>query len=124
MERPVFKDRIVEKPVVKKLDAFRLASISFAYASTKPAKKQDIVFENIVNYLKQNPSARIRLDGYADKATGSASWNQKLSEKRAQAVYDALIKEGVDKDQLELVGFGGTANMFGKNYLNRVVILE
>ena len=25
---------------------------------------------------------------------------------------------------LELVGFGGTENMFGKNYLNRVVILE
>ena len=41
-----------------------------------------------------------------------------------QAVYDALIKEGVSKDQLELVGFGGTANMFGKNFLNRVVILE
>ena len=38
--------------------------------------------------------------------------------------YDALIKEGVSKDQLELVGFGGTANMFGKNFLNRVVILE
>ena len=53
-----------------------------------------------------------------------ASWNQKLSEKRAQVVYDALIAQGVDKDQLELVGFGGTENMFGKNFLNRVVILE
>ena len=62
--------------------------------------------------------------GYADEATGSAKWNQKLSEARAQAVYDALIKEGVSKDQLELIGFGGTANMFGKNFLNRVVILE
>ena len=62
--------------------------------------------------------------GYADKATGSASWNQKLSEKRAQVVYDALIAHGVDKDQLEFVGFGGTANMIGKNFLNRVVILE
>ncbi|MDC1828768.1 cell envelope biogenesis protein OmpA, partial [Bacteroides uniformis] len=37
---------------------------------------------------------------------------------------DALIAQGVDKDQLELVGFGGTENMFGKNFLNRVVILE
>ena len=40
------------------------------------------------------------------------------------SVYDALVKEGVSKDQLELVGFGGTDNMFGKNFLNRVVILE
>ena len=58
------------------------------------------------------------------RTTGSSKWNQKLSEARAQAVYDALVKEGVSKDQLELVGFGGTDNMFGKNFLNRVVILE
>ena len=74
--------------------------------------------------LKANPDKKYKVAGYADKATGSASWNQKLSEKRAQVVYDALIAQGVDKDQLELVGFGGTANMFGKNFLNRVVILE
>ena len=74
--------------------------------------------------LKANPDKKYKVAGYADKATGSAKWNQKLSEARAQAVYDALIKEGVSKDQLELVGFGGTANMFGKNFLNRVVILE
>ncbi len=74
--------------------------------------------------LKANPDKKYKVAGYADKATGSASWNQKLSEKRAQVVYDALIAQGVDKDQLELVGFGGTENMFGKNFLNRVVILE
>ena len=74
--------------------------------------------------LKANPDKKYKVAGYADKATGSASWNQKLSEKRAQVVYDALIAEGVSKDQLELVGFGGTENMFGKNFLNRVVILE
>jgi OOP family OmpA-OmpF porin len=47
-----------------------------------------------------------------------------LSEKRAQAVYDAFIKEGVDKKQLELIGNGGTPNMFDKDSLNRVVIME
>jgi OmpA-OmpF porin, OOP family len=47
-----------------------------------------------------------------------------LSEKRAQAVYDALINEGVDKSQLELIGHGGTPNMFDKDSLNRVVIME
>ncbi|MCD7898815.1 MAG: OmpA family protein [Bacteroides sp.] len=74
--------------------------------------------------IKDNPNKKYKVAGYADKATGSASWNQKLSEKRAQNVYDALIKEGVNASQLEFVGFGGTANMFGKNMLNRVVILE
>jgi outer membrane protein OmpA-like peptidoglycan-associated protein len=80
--------------------------------------------EMAAKVLKANPDKKYKIAGYADKATGSASTNQKLSEKRAQAVYDALIAQGVDKDQLELVGFGGTANMFGQDYLNRVVILE
>ena len=37
---------------------------------------------------------------------------------------DALVAEGVKESQLEKVAMGGTDNMFGKNYLNRVVILE
>lgn len=74
--------------------------------------------------MKANPDKKYKIAGYCDKATGKASYNQKLSEKRAQAVYDALIAEGVDKDQLEMTGFGGVENMFGKNYLQRVVIFE
>jgi OOP family OmpA-OmpF porin len=35
-----------------------------------------------------------------------------------------LVAEGVKESQLEKVAMGGTDKMFGKNYLNRVVILE
>ncbi|WP_077154553.1 OmpA family protein [Bacteroides bouchesdurhonensis] len=74
--------------------------------------------------MKENPNKKYKIAGYADKATGSVALNKKLADKRAQAVYDALVKEGVNKDQLEVIGYGGTDNMFGKNFLNRVVILE
>jgi len=74
--------------------------------------------------IKANANKKYKIAGYADRATGSAGWNQKLSERRAQAVYDALLKEGVSSNQLELIGHGGTDNMFGKNKLQRVVILE
>ena len=74
--------------------------------------------------IKANPDKKYKIAGYCDVATGSASFNQKLSEKRAQAVYDALVKEGVSTSQLELVGYGGTSNMFWQDKLNRVVILE
>ncbi|MDD3037622.1 OmpA family protein [Bacteroides sp.] len=74
--------------------------------------------------MKENPDKKYKIAGYADKATGSVALNKKLADRRAQVVYDALIKEGVNKDQLEVIGYGGTANMFGKNFLNRVVILE
>lgn len=124
VERSVFKDRIVEKPVAKKQEAFRLASISFAYASAKPAKKQDIVFENIVEYLKQHPSARIRLDGYADKATGKARTNLMLSIRRTDSVRNILIERyGIAPSRIDAQGIGCNAQPYEKNEHNRVVIV-
>lgn len=124
VERPVFKDRIVEKPVAKKQESFRLASISFAYASAKPAKKQDIVFENIVEYLKQHPSARIRLDGYADKATGKARTNLMLSIRRTDSVRNILIERyGIAPSRIDAQGIGCNAQPYEKNEHNRVVIV-
>lgn len=124
VERPVFKDRIVEKPVAKKQESFRLASISFAYASAKPAKKQEIVFENIVEYLKQHPSARIRLDGYADKATGKARTNLMLSIRRTDSVRNILIERyGIAPSRIDAQGIGCNAQPYEKNEHNRVVIV-
>lgn len=124
VERPVFKDRIVEKPMAKKQEPFRLASISFAYASAKPAKKQEIVFENIVEYLKQHPSARIRLDGYADKATGKARTNLMLSIRRTDSVRNILIERyGIAPSRIDAQGIGCNAQPYEKNEHNRVVIV-
>lgn len=124
VERPVITERIVEKPVAKKQEPFRLASISFAYASAKPAKKQDIVFENIVEYLKQHPSARIRLDGYADKATGKARTNLMLSIRRTDSVRNILIERyGIAPSRIDAQGIGCNAQPYEKNEHNRVVIV-
>ena len=110
--------------MVKEVNVAGPRAIFFKIGSAKIDDYGKVNIQLAAKVLKENPDKKYKVAGYADKATGSASWNQKLSEKRAQAVYDALIAEGVDKDQLELVGFGGTDNMFGKDYLNRVVILE
>lgn len=112
------------KEVTKEIEVAGPRAIFFKIGRANIDDYGLVNIELAAKILKANPSKKYKVAGYADKATGSASWNQKLSEKRAQNVYDALIKQGVDKDQLELIGFGGTANMFGKNFLNRVVILE
>ncbi len=112
------------KEVVKEVQLAGPRAIFFKIGSARLDDYGKVNIQLAAKILKANPDKKYRVAGYADKATGSAPSNQKLSEKRAQVVYDALIAEGVDKDQLELVGFGGTENMFGKNFLNRVVILE
>ena len=114
----------VTKEVVKEIEVAGPRAVFFQIGKSKIDDYGMVNIQLAAKILKANPDQKYKIAGYADKATGSAKWNQKLSEARAQAVYDALIKEGVSKDQLELVGFGGTANMFGKNFLNRVVILE
>ena len=112
------------KEVVKEVAVAGPRAIFFKIGSARLDDYGKVNIQLAAKVLKANPDKKYKVAGYADKATGSASWNQKLSEKRAQVVYDALVAEGVDKDQLELIGFGGTENMFGKNFLNRVVILE
>ena len=103
------------REVVKEVQVAGPRAIFFKIGSARLDDYGKVNIKLAAKILKENPDKKYKVAGYADKATGSASWNQKLSEKRAQVVYDALIAEGVDKDQLELVGFGGTENMFGKN---------
>ena len=55
----------------------------------------------VLNY----PSLRLAIEGYTD-STGSADFNQTLSEKRAAAVRDYLTSQGLDAGTLSAQGFG------------------
>lgn len=82
------------------------------------------MFENIVEYLKQHPSARIRLDGYADKATGKARTNLMLSIRRTDSVRNILIERyGIAPSRIDAQGIGCNAQPYEKNEHNRVVIV-
>lgn len=55
--------------------------------------------------LVQNPNSMLHIRGHAD-AQGPKSYNQRLSEQRAQKVADLLIAEGVPAAQLRISGMG------------------
>ncbi|WP_431157167.1 OmpA family protein [Winogradskyella poriferorum] len=63
------------------------------------------VLQNITAILKEYPNSRFSIDGHTD-STGSATLNQKLSEKRANAVIDYLVANGIDANRLEGKGYG------------------
>lgn len=70
--------------------------------STKSILKKSILI------LKNNPKARIRIAGYTS-ASGTLEYNQGLSERRAKAVRDYLVAEGVvSPDRLTTIGYGET----------------
>lgn len=71
-----------------------------------------------------DPNAVYTITGYADAGTGSKKTNERLSKKRAEAVYDCLVNEyGVSESQLKIDYKGGVDNMFYDDpRLSRAVI--
>jgi OOP family OmpA-OmpF porin len=62
--------------------------------------------EMAVVFVSKYPGSNIRLDGYTD-SIGTDAYNIKLSERRATAVMNYLIKEtGVDRSKITAVGHG------------------
>jgi peptidoglycan-associated lipoprotein len=62
---------------------------------------------DIAAYLKQNPSARVGIDGHADPR-GTDPYNQGLSERRVNAIRDALVNAGVSTGKIHTGAFGET----------------
>jgi len=63
------------------------------------------VLGNIAGILKEYPFARFNVEGHTD-SVGSEKLNQTLSEGRAQAVTDWLVKNGIKSSRLVSTGFG------------------
>jgi len=68
------------------------------------AQDQDLVARHAMQ-LGNNPGARVRLEGHADER-GSREYNIGLGERRAQAVRQMLMIQGVPSDQISTVSFG------------------
>ena len=86
--------------------AFEDIHFDFDKATLKP-EAQTILKRNI-QLLKDNPKAQIRIAGYTS-AAGTEAYNQKLSERRANAVKAYLTKEGlIAPDRLITIGYGET----------------
>ena len=77
----------------------------FDKAVVKP-EGQAIMDDKIVSGMKAHPEVELLLvTGHTDRL-GSDKYNQKLSEKRANAVKDYLVKQGVDAKRIKAVGMG------------------
>jgi len=61
--------------------------------------------KRIIRFLTENPKVHIEIGGHTDNS-GAAAYNRSLSEKRALAVYNYLIANGIDKARLTPKGYG------------------
>ena len=113
--------------IVKKEAGFvpRLVVV-FNIGKSNISKREYMNIEAMAKGIKENPGKVFTITGYADKGTGSAEYNMKLSKKRAEAVRDLMVNEfGVPASQLKVDYKGGVGNMFYDDAkLSRVAIVE
>ena len=97
-------------------------SVFFNIGKSKIASRKDIQnVKDLVEVAKANNS-KIVVTGYADSKTGSASFNQKLSEKRANTVVNELVKLGVNRDNIEVKAAGGVNTLSPVSYNRRATV--
>lgn len=108
--------------VVEPVETPMLASVRFKINSDKISNEEMVNVYNLAQWMKANPDKTVTIQGYADRDTGTSEYNQALSERRAQAVKDALVSYGVKADNLKTDAFGSSTQPYGENNWNRIVI--
>ncbi|MFA7274743.1 MAG: OmpA family protein [Crocinitomicaceae bacterium] len=105
-----------------------LEDVYFSVASASLSKKEMSKLDAVVSVMKANPTYKLIVKGHTDRI-GSFDYNQNLSEDRADAAKNYLIKKGVDPAQIKTVAYGFNAPANSTNTekaraLNRRVAFE
>src|SRR5262249_32960441 len=74
-----------------------------AQATLKPGAQSAL--GRIASFMQKNEGTKVIIEGHTD-SRGSDSYNRDLSQRRAQAVADALAADGIDRGRIEPVGRG------------------
>ncbi|PWE00160.1 OmpA family protein [Marinilabilia rubra] len=103
VDKPYYLD-IGLKPI-KEGATVRLENVFFETDSYELKPESKVELDEVVDFLANNPDVRIMLEGHTDNV-GTEEYNLTLSENRARAVYNYLVKEGIDETRLEYKGYG------------------
>lgn len=100
--------------------------IFFPISSDKVSVTEAVKLRHILDFMQKYPNSKVLVTGHADKATGTAKFNQMISEKRAKVVKDYLLSQGISEDRITVKAMGDTDNPYSEKgddpVLNRVSI--
>jgi outer membrane protein OmpA-like peptidoglycan-associated protein len=82
-----------------------LKGVNFETASAALTTESYAILDGVIPGLKDNKEVELEVRGYTD-SQGAASYNQKLSERRANTVMQYLINNGIEASRLRAVGYG------------------
>ena len=103
--REVMKEVVAVEAAAVIPEAIELDTITFDFDKHELSPKAKMNLDENLQRLSRQPDLPIVIKGYTD-STGPEEYNQKLSERRAQAVYDYLASKGVSGERMKTLGYG------------------
>jgi len=101
--KPLEPAKVEPKPMANKV----VPDVQFETNSAKIKEISYPVLDNAINTLKEWGDSNVEIAGHTDQRdTSKADYNQRLSEKRAKAVMDYIVKKGIDAKRLSAKGYG------------------
>ena len=79
--------------------------IAFKYKSFDVTQNSLKNIKVLTNFLNENPEYDVKVSGYTDNV-GSARYNKKLSQKRANKVKEIILEDGIAQERVDAVGMG------------------
>ncbi|MBH3422805.1 OmpA family protein [Pseudomonas gessardii] len=92
-----------EAPVAQVVRVELDVKFDFDKATVKPNSYGDV--KNLADFMAQYPATNVEVAGHTD-SVGPDAYNQKLSQRRADAVKQVLVKDGVAPSRITSVGYG------------------
>ncbi len=86
------------------VEKMRLSMVHFDFDKQNIKKIYVPVLDQHVAYLNEHPSSPVLIGGHTDYM-GSDAYNQKLSERRANAVRDYLVQKGIASSRIQVMGY-------------------
>ena len=83
----------------------RLNNIFFAFDKYALEEESKTELTKVIRFLQTNPSVKIEIGGHTDDR-GTANYNQELSLKRAESVYNYLVQNEIEANRLSYKGYG------------------
>jgi len=97
-------------------------SVFFNIGQAKIASRKDLQNVSELVALAKAGNSKLIVTGYADSKTGSADYNQQLSQRRAEAVAAEIEKMGISSDRIEVVAAGGVDTLEPLSYNRRAIV--
>lgn len=122
-------ERLAKEEEARKAAEIRQANIKeysedifFTIGSATIRKAEAEKVKELAQWLSEHADYDVYVIGYADRETGTEKGNLRLSQRRAVAVKDMLIKLGVEESRIDFGFVGDTEQPFKSAEKNRVVI--